>query len=188
MASVETTSGVPSQFESGNTVPFTLNFASFPVGTWTLAFVLSRGTTAPVSTAATTSGNDFLVTLSAAVTAALAPGIYQWAAYVTSSSQRTTAATGALTVLPNLSVTQTPSNAQAMVTLLESVLQTFAATDKKMVNFNGQQFERQSVKEYQEQYTFWKAQLIAEQRALAAQRGESTGDRVAIKFLSSVCP
>ena len=185
MASVTTTSGVPAQFESGNTVPFTMTLPSYPPGTWTLAFVLSSGTTAPVSTAATTSGTDFLVTLSAAVTAALTPGVYQWAAYVSTSSQRTTASTGTLTVLPNLAVTQTASFAQSMVTALQTVLATFASTDKKEVDFNGQKFVRQDMKQYQEQFVFWKAQLLSEQSALAAQRGEGTGGRIAAKFLPS---
>ena len=107
MASVATTSGVPLTIEAGNEVHFTVNYPDFPVGTWTAAFVIVLSTGTPSSTAATTSGSDFLVTLTSAVTAALAPGDYQYAVYVTSSSQRTTAETGKISILPNLAVART---------------------------------------------------------------------------------
>ncbi len=179
------TTGVPLQIEAGNTSAFLLCYSDYPVGTYTLAFVLSMGTAAPISTTATTSGTSFLVTLTATATAAIASGVYQYAAYATAGSARYTAETGRITLLPNLAATQTPSDAQAMVTLLTAVMKLFAATDKKMVNFNGQQFERQDMKQYQEQFVFWKAQLLSEQAALAAQRGEGTGGRIVAKFLPS---
>lgn len=184
------TTGVPLQIECGGTSAFLLSYPDYPPGTYTLTFVLLLGTAAPVSTTATTSGTSFLVTLTATATAAFAAGVYQYAAYVKAGSARYTAATGRITLLPNLAATQTPSDAQAMVTLLTAVMKLFAATDKKMVNFNGQQFERQEMKQYQEQFVFWKAQLLSEQAAFAAQRGEGTGGRIVAKFVpvSDVTP
>jgi hypothetical protein len=173
------------QIECGNTSAFLLNYPDYPVGTYVLTFVLSAGTAAPSSTTATTSGTNFLVTLSAAATTALTPGVYQWAAYATSGSTRYTAATGKITLMPNLAATQTASFAQSMVTLLQTVLAAFAATDKRIVDFNGQRFERYAIKDYQTQYTYWKAALISEQAALAAQRGEGTGGRIVAQFLPS---
>ena len=173
------------QIEAGNTSAFLLSYTDYPVGTYTLTFLLSVGTATPSSTTATTSGTSFLVTLSSTVTAALTPGVYQWAAYATGSGTRYTAATGNLTVLPNLAVAQTASFAQSMVTALQTVLATFAATDKKEVDFNGQKFVRQEMKQYQDQFVFWKAQLISEKAAQAAQRGEGTGGRIVAQFIPS---
>ena len=181
MASVTTTAGVPSSIEAGDEYHFTVNYPSFPVGTWTAVFVMAKGTGTPVSTAATTSGNDFLITLTSAVTAALGvagTGEYQWAMYVTSSSQRTTADTGLITVLPNLAVARTPSFSEAQVTLLQGVLASFNATDKMKVDFNGQMFERAHIVDYQKQLVYYQAAVIREQQPLKAQRGEHTGGRI----------
>lgn len=183
MAAVETTAGVPSSIESGNEYHFTLHYPDFAPGTWTAAFVMVNGTGTPSSTAATTSGSNFLVTLTSAVTAALAPGDYQYAVYVTSSSQRATAETGLITILPNLAVARTPTFAEAQVTLLETVISTFSGTDKRMVDFNGQKFERADVSQYQQQLVYWQSRVIAEQQRLAAQRGEHTGGRIDPQFI-----
>lgn len=186
MAAVTTTAGIPAEIEAGNEYHFTVNYPDFPVGTWTAALVMVRGTGTPVSTAATTSGSDFLFTLTSTATAALgvsATGEYQFAVYVTSSSQRTTAETGIITVLPNLAVAQTPSFAQAQVTLLQTVLAAFNATDKREVDFNGQKFVRAGVNEYQKQLVYYQAAVIREQQAQKAQRGEQTDGRVDVQFI-----
>lgn len=185
MAAVTTTQGVPVSIEAGNEVHFTVSYAGYPNSAWTAALVLVKGTGTPSSTAATTSGTDFLFTLTSAVTAALGvagTGEYQYAIYVTSSSQRTTAETGLITILPNLSVARTPSFSEAQVTLLQTVLASFNATDKRVVDFNGQKFERAGVSEYQKQLVFYQAAVIREQQALKAQRGERTGGRVDAYF------
>lgn len=184
------TTGVPLQIECGGTSAFLLSYPDYAPGTYTLTFVLSLGTAAPVSTTATTSGTSFLVTLTATATAAIAAGVYQYAAYVTAGSTRYTAETGRITLLPNLAATQMPSDAQAMVTLLTAVMKLFAATDKFIVDFNGQKFQRANMADYQKQFVFWKAALLSEQSALAAQRGEGTGGRIVAKFVpvSDVTP
>ena len=186
MAAVTTTSGIPTSIEAGNEYHFTVNYVAFPVGAWTAVLILARGTGTPVSTAATTSGSNFLFTLTSAVTAALgvaATGEYQFAVYVTSSSQRATAETGIITILPNLAVAQTPSFAQAQVTLLQTVIAAFSATDKREVDFNGQKFVRAGVNEYQKQLVFYQAAVIREQQARKAQRGEQTSGRVDVQFI-----
>lgn len=179
---VAPTTGVPLQLEAGNSASFLLSYPDFPVGSYTLTFVLSQGGSAPSVITATTSGSSFLVSVSTTVSAALAPGVCQFAAYATASGVRYTAQTGAITILPNLAVTPTPTFAQTMLTALQTVLATFAATDKIKVNFNGQEFERANILEYQKQFTFWQARVLSEQAALAAQRGEGTGGRIAIQF------
>jgi hypothetical protein len=185
MAAVTTTQGVPLTIESGNEYHFTVNYPDFPVGTWTAAFVIVLSTGTPSSTAATTSGSDFLVTLTSAVTAALAPGDYTFAVYVTSSSQRTTAETGKISILPNLAVARTATFAESQVALLKTVMASFAATDKQTVNFNGQSFTRYAIADYQKQLVYFQAAVIREQQTQAALRGEVSGGRVALDFIAA---
>src|SRR5215471_7933084 len=114
---VTTLTGAPSTFTQGDTVIFTENFSDFPVARWTLNFVMQQVASAAKTTAATTGGTNFLVTLAATSTRNYAVGEYQFAEYVTetSSSQRTTAKSGVLLVTPDLTQTQPLSDAATML-------------------------------------------------------------------------
>jgi len=105
--------GVPSQFEAGNTLIFTESLPAFPASVWTLNFVLNRPGSSPVTVTATASGFDFLVTLAASDTAAIAPGVWGFAEYLTAGSERATGNTGTITVLPNMAAAM--KNARAML-------------------------------------------------------------------------
>lgn len=182
---VETLSGIPCSIESGNTVIFEEGFSDFPASAWSATLFLSlNGTVNPTSWTASESGDTYTFTLTAANTAALAPGVWNYAIYATetATSQRATAKIGQIEVKPNLAASQSPSHAQAMVTALETVLQTFAATDKVSVSFNGQSFTRANVIQYREEWAFWKAQLQRELAIAARQRGESTQKIYAPRF------
>lgn len=176
------TTGAPVRIQAGDTHSFLLGYTDFPVGSYTLTFVITQGTSAPVSTVATTSGSSFLVTLSAAVTANLAAGMAQWVAYASATGIRYQADAGVLQVLPNLATTLTPTFAQAQLTRLQTVLAEFTGTTKKKVEFQGQMFERAEIASYREDYKFWKAQVLAEQAALNGVLGGPDNGRIAIRF------
>ena len=178
-------SGIPSQFEAGDTVIFTENFTDYDVATYSASLVLNNAAAAPTTVAATVSGTNFLFTISAAVSATYAPGQYTFAVYCTASATRFTAKSGVINILPNLTATATPSFAQAQVTLLKTVLAEFNATTRQSVNFNGQSFSRASINEYQKQLTYYRAEVIRETAAANAARGVTTGNRIAIQFVPS---
>ncbi len=171
------------QIEAGNSAAFLLNYSDFPPASYTLTFVISQGAAAPISVTATTSGTQFLVTLSTTVSATLATGNWSWNTFASATGVRHTAGSGTITVLPNLAAALTPSFAQTMVTALQTVLATFASTDKKEVDFQGQKFVRQDMKQYQEQYSYWKAIVAAEQAALARALGGGDPTRVSTVFV-----
>lgn len=187
MAVVSLTS-FPCSFESGNTYVVTMPLTGGPSGpydpaTWTAKIWLSLNGATPTGITATSSGQNFIFTFSATTTAALVPGDYQFAIYVTdASSERETALTGGIEILPNLAAAITPSFAQAQVTLLETVMAAFNATDKIAVSLNGQSFSRADVATYKAQWTFWKSQTIAENRIAAARRGENVRNDFAPHF------
>ena len=176
-------SGIPSQFEAGDTVIFTENFPDYAVGTYTASLAMNNGVVAPTTVTATTSGTNFLFTITAAVSAAYTPGAYTFAIYATSGATRYTAKSGVINILPNLTATATPSFAQAQVTLLKTVLAEFNATTRQSVNFNGQSFSRASINEYQKQLTYYRAEVIRETAAANAARGVTTGGRIALQFV-----
>jgi hypothetical protein len=176
-------SGIPSQFEAGDTVIFTESFPDYAPGTYTAALVMNNGVAAATTVNATTSGTSFLFTITAAVSAAYTPGQYTFAIYATSGSTRYTAKSGVVNILPNLTATATPSFAQAQVTLLKVVIAELNTTSKQSVNFNGQSFSRANIADYQKQLTYYRAEVIRETAAANAARGITTGNRIAIQFM-----
>lgn len=187
MSAVETISGVPSSFEVDTTVRFTDSDSAYPSTEWTSAFVLNNGTDEPVSIAGTAAGSGFSYVIPA--TTALIPGVYQWAQYFTAISPTTERArgkTGSLNVLPGLAnPVLTPSFAQQMVTALEAANLSGASNRRSSVSMNGQSVSWNTPGEFREQWTFWKARVIAEKREAAILRGERPGGPIEVTFLQS---
>ena len=104
---VETTTGLPCRFSAGSTVRFTVSYDDYPASEWSLSFSI-LGPGAALSVAGVADGDGFLVTFTAAQTATLSPGQYQWAAKVTETATQdaTIAASGSVTVRPDLSNTE----------------------------------------------------------------------------------
>ncbi len=179
---------MPATFPAGETVQINQTFGQYPSSTWTAIMYLSAGTgtVAPVAITATSgAANSFTFLISSTVSAALAPGQTRWTIQVTSAGVTEVPncfGAGVVNVTPNFAVAQTPSNAQQMVTLLQTVLQEFAGTTRKSVNFAGQEFERASIKDYQEQLVYWQAALIREQQAIDRSRGGQDPGRIHMSF------
>jgi hypothetical protein len=169
---VETLAGIPCHFESGNYVAFTEVFSDFPASSWNATLCLSQNGTAKSPIAATEDGNTFIFTITAAVSATILAGTYDFAIYVTSGLERTTAKTGLIEVLPNLAVSQTAEFEEAQVALLKGALAALNATDKQSVSFNGQSFTRASIPQYRQELVYWESRVIGKQRSRARMRGE----------------
>lgn len=168
----EALSSIPCEFESGNSVTITMPLPNVAPSEGAATLYLSLNGTAVANYAATESGNDFTFTISAVASAALAPGLYDYAIYFTyTAGERVSVGTGQVAVLPNLATSQTPSFAQAQVTLLETALATLNATANASVSFNGQSYTRVSMNSLREQWTFWKSRVLQEQAAANARRG-----------------
>lgn len=180
--SLATLTGLPRQLAAGDTTLWTENFTDYPVGTWTAKFVLNMGSAQPITLDATTSGSDFLFTLPRLTSAGIPPGDYEFAIYVTDGTQRTTAKTGTVSVLPDLAQGIAPTFAEKQVTNLEGAIATLNASTSQSVSFNGQSFTRQNLADYQKQLTYWQARVIAEQAKLAAQRGAGDPGRIQTQF------
>jgi hypothetical protein len=177
---------IPCSIEAGNTVVIQMPLSGYLPTTWTAMLCLSLNGATPTIITATSSGNDFVFTLSAAATAALSIGDYSYAIYVTASSERTTAQTGTITITQNLAVAATPSFAKAQVTLLQTAIAALNTTTRTSVSLNGQSFTRASIAEYQRQLTYWEARVIRERREAAARRGENPSQDYAPRFGAEV--
>ncbi len=179
---IATLTCIPASIEQGSTALFTESFADYPVATWAASLVLARPGDTPLSFAATVSGGNFLFTLSAAATALIAPGWWDYAIYVTASAQRACAKHGRLAILNDLALAQTPSPAQQMLTALETAITTLSGSVDSSVSFNGQSFTRASMGELIRQRVSLQAEVIREKQALAAIRGTADSGFAQIQF------
>jgi hypothetical protein len=169
----EALSSIPCEFESGNSVTVTMPLPDVLPSEGEAKLYLSLNGTAVDNFVATESGDEFTFTITAAESAALVPGIYDWAIYfVYTGTQRISQGTGRVQVTANLAASQTPSFWQAEVTRLQTALALLSASDKISVSFNGQSFQRANMKEYRESLLYAEARVVGERRKAARARGE----------------
>ena len=88
----------PSTITPGDTVKWTRSFADYPASAgWALTYELVKASTR-IAISASTSGDDHLVNVSAATSAAYVAGTYDWRARVTKTTEVYTVGTGRITI------------------------------------------------------------------------------------------
>lgn len=183
---VETLTSPPDKVEAGNTVIFTESYSLYPTSAWTLAFVLILNGKVR-SIAASISGTKFSITLPTD----LKPGVYDYAEYVTetASGQRTTARTGTIEVMPDLTKNVEPTFAAGTLEILETAIGKLSKGTNLTVNFNGQNFTKKDLKALREERTYWKAEVLRERSAAdGVRRGhDPRSGRIAIQFAPQQC-
>ncbi len=116
---------LPASFEAGTTVKLRRSHADYPASAgWTLTLYL-RGV-GTLDAEATESGDDYLVTLAADDTAALAAGTYRWVERVEKDGEVYTAATGVVSVTLDLAVAEAgdaQTHAERTLALIEAALE-----------------------------------------------------------------
>jgi hypothetical protein len=92
----------PSSVTAGDTLTWSRSLADYPASTgWVLAYALVCAGQL-ITITASASGDEHIVSVAAATSAAYVPGTYAWQATVTKTTERYTVGTGTLTILPNL--------------------------------------------------------------------------------------
>lgn len=92
----------PSYIQAGDTLTWSKSLPDYPASAgWSLGYRLINAQ-AKIDITATASGDDHLVTIAAATTAAYAAGVYTWVAHVTLATDRYTIGKGSVTVQPDL--------------------------------------------------------------------------------------
>jgi hypothetical protein len=88
----------PAELRSGDTWKWTRSLADYPASAWALKYRF-KSPTSGFEITATTSGNDYAITVTAATTAAYAAGTYTWIAWVEGgTSEKYTVDTGVMAV------------------------------------------------------------------------------------------
>ncbi len=119
---------------------------------------------------ASASGNDYLVEVAAATTAAYTVGIYHWQAYITrdSDSERVTIQDGTFKVIANRDAATTDPRTHAKITLeaIEAVIENRATKDQMSYTIAGRSLSRMEIKDLMSFRTTYRAEVAAELRAI----------------------
>ncbi len=156
---------------AGDTVDFVTTVSDYPAPDWVLRYRLAPAAGTPIDLVGTASGTDHRITAAATVTAAWAPGVYSWTAYVENGSgERYTPARGRLTVRPasaDLAAgVDTRTQAEIALDAIEAVLAGRATHDQAelrlSVNGDWRQLRRMTIVELRQLRAFWQRRIDAE--------------------------
>ena len=181
---------IPYEFYSGDTVLFEIDnlHTDYPNTEYTLTYKFrleSNGSTT-FSVDATTSGNNYLVTLSATATASYTAGKYNFIAYVTRNSDnaRVTIDRGMVEVKPNLasSTSETRSHAKKMLDSIESLLEGKATKDVASYSIAGRSLNKMSVSELLEWRNYYRAEYNRELQKQRNENEDGSGSTIKISF------
>lgn len=165
----------PAVIECGDTAKITLGFGDFPANSSSAVLILNQRGASPLSVAGTPNGNSFDFVIPAAITDALAPGIYDYAIRctytATGDSQIPRNGSGTVQLLPNLANTVAKSTAQQQLDAANSAFSTLIANPQLSVNFNGQSFTKESQSNLISIIARLEAKVRAEIDQESAQRG-----------------
>ncbi len=184
---VPTLTGAPELIEQGGTYVFTESFSDFPAADWSHQYLLQIPGSAPYTTNATNGSgtNNIVFTLNTTNTATWTPGRYQFAVYATqraASAQRATAKTGVLNVIPDLSQTQSPSTAQAMLDSVNTAITQLTTGGFQSVSVNNVSYTRYQVTELISLRTRLQAEVIREREAQEVMRGINHDGIIVTRF------
>lgn len=139
---------IPLTLTAGDRWTWTDSLSDYPATLWTLTYFF-RGPTTLASAVGVASGADHVVTVTAALTAALKQGTYDWQAVATLIATPTTISTvavGRLTVAPNLgnaAVDHRSFNVR-VTEALQATIENRATTDQLAMSIAGRSLSRMS--------------------------------------------
>lgn len=184
MATTPTTE--PTSITAGDSLTWQRSLADYAADVWTLKYRLINST-AKLDLTATASGTNHLITISTAVSAAIAPGLYAWSAWVEKTGERVTIGSGTLRVLPNLAVQavyDARSDAAVIVDQLMAAYKSYSASNGHVAEYEiaGRRMKYRSGAEILAAINHWKAVLASEQRAARIAAGLGAGNKLLVRF------
>ena len=139
-----------------------------------------------ISITASESGDDYLVEVASATTAAYTPGTYTWAAYITrsSDSQRIQIDSGEWKIKTNLSSdTSDPrDHDEKMVDYLETTLESLAQKLAASYSVSDRSNTLQSMADVREQLDEYRGRVRSKQNKVRAKSGQRTDMNLLLRF------
>lgn len=152
---------------------------------WALTYSLVKSGVR-IAISASASGDDHLVSIPAATSAAYAAGVYAWQAYVTKSTERYLVDSGSIEVLANFAAATSGydgrSHAAKVLDALKAKIESRATKDQEQMLVGGQVVGQMPIHRLLEFYDRYKAEVANEQAAERIANGLSTGRNVYVRF------
>lgn len=169
---------IPLTATAGDRWVWTDSLADYPADLWTLTYHF-RGPSSLAAAVGVASGTDHVLTVTAATTADLAPGVYDWqarAALILTATTIETVAAGRITVAANLAnaaVDHRSFNVR-VAEALKATIENRATTDQASMSIAGRSISRMN----------WEELLMAYDRfsRLAASERGASPSRTYIRF------
>lgn len=177
----------PITLRAGDTWQWKRSLTDYPAGTWTLKYRF-KNAAGGFEVVASADGTDHSVTVAAATSTGYAAGKYAWIAWVEAGTEKFTVDQGTVEVLPDLrtgaatAAQDTRSHARKVLDALEALLEGKATRDQMAYTINGRSLERLKPEEVIKWRSFYRAEVLREERAEAIASGLGGGARVVVRL------
>lgn len=181
------TSAVPAQFQSGDSVAFTLTDTNFPATEWTAQFLMFRQGKTTITTNGATNGTSYDFAINSATSTNIAPEDWNYCVRFTNTSNAAVKSPlqwqGAVFVLSDPTVTYDPTVDEALLAALDAAILTLSGSANQSVSFNGQSYSRQSIDMLRQWRTQLQAGIYQQKARMAAHRGINTSGLIGVSFV-----
>lgn len=155
----------PTKEVAGTTWIWKKILSEYPASEWTLKyyFLLETGTTT-FSITASADGDDHLVDVDEATTAAYTPGDYQWQAFAEDGTDRCFVDAGCMEIEQDFATdTSDPrSHVQKVYDSLKAVVEGYATSSALKTKINGKEIEKMGYTELMQAYNHFKNLVLQE--------------------------
>ncbi len=179
----------PTEIIAGDTTKWKrIDLSDYPASTWTLKYVF-RGPSVQNITAIA-DGNNFSVTISAAISANWVAGDYVWEAYVTKGAgenlERYRIDSGYLKVKPNLEgvagIYDGRTYVKKVLDAIEATIEGTATKEQASITVAGRTLTRRTIEELLALRDKFRVEYVAEQKAEKIKNGLATGGKILTRF------
>jgi hypothetical protein len=173
----------PARIVAGDTAKWLRSLPDYPASAgWSLVYTLVNAAQR-VTFSSSASGDDHLVTVSAATTAAWVAGDYTWRAQATKAGEVYTVGGGQVTIEPAFgAAVDARSTARQSLDAVEAMLQGRAASGVAEYQIAGRQLRHIPIPELLQLRDRLRADVAAEAAAQAIAAGLAPRGRIAVRF------
>lgn len=183
MVTIPTTE--PAEIQAGDTIQWKKTLSDYPASSgWVLSYTLINAA-AKITITGTASGDDHLVSVTAATSAGYGAGTYAWQAVATLGSARYTVGSGTMTVKANLAAATTLDNrthVKKTLDAIEAVIENRASMDQQAYTIEGRSLTRTPMADLIKLRDKYNALYLQEQNAEAVNAGRGGKNRIFVRF------
>ena len=172
---------IPKIITAGDTLSFTESVSDYlPEDGWSLSYVLASATVRVTISSTDNGDSTYLVSETAANTAAYAPDKYRWQSYVTKGVERFSVSSGTVTIKPNFAVGTIDHRVHVKKTLdaIESLIEGKAGKDVDSYSIHGRSLSKMNITELLEWRDKYKRELKELEKSADLEEGIATSSKV----------